>query len=520
MDSIATNLVSIVKDLGETFSKNLEEVVGPLKGVISMIWSTTLDELFKENLYFLFDKILDIMYCTSDSLEVVWHGAINVIESKVSDISGHILELIEAVHRVEFDEHLSVVHVRVTKLTVSLVGLTAFLTAIIRLIPSHYAKDIFVIVSTTASLQLIHEYTLSSVACTLSRTVQVLDSLITVSNTAIPLLGTTIINFILDVEKILLKDFDVATMSDLFNGNLMISLSQHLLTSVTGLMTDITFNTMQSSTLNLYSIAESYTAPAFSILPDLLGDLIDVLFGCSRIPFNKLEQRISYAFDGLLDVVHYISYDLNQDIKSSASTGSFQEPSEPIDIALDSVIMSVKNFIRGVADLASRNKTMVRDLILNISVGAKDLIQALLAPMNIILYDERYADYGITMVSSLQFIVFYVIGSIATSLLSARKILHDFGDIDEAYLNVNAVVTLALIKVQLVFDYSTREECKEVLRRLFSVFIDLQYDLVGVFNKFMNVIGGETNGNADEDIFGKLAWAKTHYLKEFAYLVD
>lgn len=488
VDITTLNIVRLIKDMNATYADDLESLTDPIKDVTLMIWSTPVNELFQENLYFLFDKILDIVYCALEILDDVWHGAINIIESKLSQISQHILRIIdetktlsESEHKIEFDKNISIVNETTIELTLSLVGLTSLITSIIHLIT---IKDISIadIVGSIASLQVIHQYTLSSVACLLSRAIQVLNSLSIVSATGIEFLEATLINYVLNLERIVLNSFPGATMTELFNGNLQFTLSKQLLISVKGFIRDKMFHLIQASTTSLFKFVQKYATTEFHVLLDLLDQLNAVLFQCGSTEFHKLKNFITYAFDGLLDVIHHISYGLDQNIKSSASTGTFQEPSEPIDMALTNVRNFTKEFISGAQHGGGSVKA---SLILNLVTSTKDLIKALLDPMNVIITKSNKSidEHSLTIVSSLQFVALYVTGLMATPLQAPKNFVDNWITSDEIYLNFSAILSLTLIKVQLIFEYTKMK--MDILKKLYKTFDDLFDDL----SKEMNAIG-------------------------------
>lgn len=438
-----------------------------------------MDESIKENLYFLFDKILDIVYCTYEVLDEVWHGATYIIESKLSQISVYIIRIVDEMKSLSKSEYTNLQRVNKTivELTVSLVGLTAIMTSIAQLITTR-DRSVFLIVGTIASLIIIHQYALSAVACLLSRAVKVINSLDIIHAARIAALEVIIIDFITNLQPVLMNNFRDATMTQLFHGDLHCKLSLQLLTSVDELIGYKMVDTIFETTKSVLHIIEDYASSEFHVLPDLLDQLTIVLLQCGHTEFRKLEQFITYAFDGLADVLHHISYKLDRHIQSSASTGSFPEPSEPIDIALANVRISVKRFIH---DTQPNRSVDFADLNENLIASTMDLMKALLDPMNIVIHKSDDDDFSITLGSSLQFIALYVIGLVATPFTAAAH--------DETYSNFSATLSLALIKVQLIFDYSKMESTTEVIKRLHDSFDDLFQDL-----SRLNTTSGATRG--------------------------
>lgn len=488
VDIATLKFVAITKHINATYADDLESLTYPLKDVICLIWSTPMNELFEENLYFLFDTILDIAYCTYETLDEVWDGSTNIIESKLSEISKHILRIMDEVnilnvseYSIEFDTNLAIINQTIVDLTISLVGFTSFITSIIHLIATEDG-NIFVRVGSTASLLIIHQYALSAIACLLSRALKVINSLKIIDAAGIAVLETTIINYILNLQHIVVNNFTEATVNELFNGKLQNKLSKQLLISVNGMIGENMVYTIQSSCTSLLDIIQKHVPRAFHILPDLLEQLSVILFQCGHTEFQKLEQITIYAFDGLLDVVHHISYDLDKTIKSSASTGSFQEPSEPIDIALTDIRTSIKRLLRVAQHIVSDKVELLADL----AVNTRHLIEPLLDPMNTIMFIRKHKNkINITLVASLQFVALYVIGLIVTQLLAMNG-FQNFNTLNETYLNFSAILSLTLIKVQLIFDYT--QSCMGTLKRLYRSLDDL-YQELSEFDIETDVIG-------------------------------
>lgn len=480
VDVSTSTLIRIIKDTKASYADDLESLTYPLKNVISFIWSTPMDELFQENLFILFDKILDIAYCTNDTLDEVWPGATHIIESKLSQLTQHILRIIDEVkilsgseYRIEFHSKLLAINHSIVELTVSLVSFTTLFTSLIRLV---IMKDnlVFNRVGSISSLLIIHHYALSSVSCLLSRAVKFIDSLQVKYETGVTYVENIIINYVLDLQKMVVNS--PAIISDLFNGIVQRKLSKQLLISVTEMLGEKMVQIIKATTTSLLKIIGKYAPRAFHVLPDLLEEIIVILYQCGHTKLSRLEQFIVYAFDGLLDAVHHISYDLDQNIKSSASTGSFQEPSEPIDMALTNIRISLKLLMRNVKHI-NDTKDFKANLVASIN-GLMDLIDALLYPMNVIIFTRKSkGDYSITLVSSLQFIALYVVGLITTSLLAAPKVLLNVSDHNNTYENLSAILSLALINIQLTLDYSKEQSAMNILKNLYRNFDLLFQDL-------------------------------------------
>lgn len=484
VNDVTSNLMQIIKKTGATYADDLESLTYPLKDVISFIWSAPMDELIQENLYFLFDKILDIVYCTFEILDDVWHGATYIIESKLSQISQYILRVVDEMktlsksdYKIDFNKNLQNVNKTIVELTVSLVGLTAITTSIAQLITTR-DRSVFLIVGTIASVIIIHQYAFAAVGCLLSRAVKAINSLDIIHVAGIAALEATIINFISNLQSVVMNHLRDATMTQLFHGDLHCKLSLQLLTSVNGLIGYKMVNTIYETTKSLLHIIEEYAPTEFHVLPDLLDQLAVVLLRCGHTKIRKLEQFITYAFDGLYDVLHHISYKLDRHIQSSASTGSFPEPSEPIDIALANVRASVKRFIHD----AQHTNSDAADLNVNIIASTMALMKALLDPMNIVIHKSD-DDFSITLASTLQFIALYVIGLVATPFMVAIKSLHNLTAHDEIY----STLSLALIKIQMIFDSSKMRRTEEIMKRLYNSFDDLFQDL-----SRLNTVSGVT----------------------------
>lgn len=442
-----------------------------------------MEESFQENLYFLFDKILDIVYCIYEVLDEVWHGSTYIIESKLSQISLHILRIVDEMKKLsgsdgtnDFRTNLNKVIETTVDLTMSLVGLTAITTSIVQSIADRN-RSVSLIIGSIASLIIVHQYAVSAVACLLSRAVKVMNSLDVIHATGIAVLESTIINFILTLQPIVMHNYKEATMTELFHGDLHCELSTQIILSANGLIGNKMIITIHSTATALLNIIEEYAPSPFHVLPDLLEQLNVILLKCGRIKFVKLERYITYAFDGLYDVLHHISYNLDKHIQSSASasTSSFPEPSEPIDVALADVKIFVKRFIHDVTQHISESDTF--ELTVNLITSTRDLMKSLLDPMNIVIHKSGDEKLRITLVSSLQFIALYSTGLVATPFIAATRSLRNFSAHDKLYLNFSATLSLALIKIEMIFDYAQMQNTTEILQRLYDTFDDLFQDL-------------------------------------------
>lgn len=470
---ITTNLMQIIVTTGATYADDLDSITYPLTDIISFVWSTPSDESFEENLYFLFDKILDIVYCTYEILDDVWHGSTFIIEAKLSQISLYVLRVVDEMKalsesgwKMEFVANLEKVNQTIVELAVALVGLTAMTTSIAQSIATR-DRNVFLIAGAIASLLMIHQYAIAAVACLLSRAVQVVDSLDIIHAAGIAALETIIVNFISNMQQIVLHKYRGATITQLFHGDEHSKLSMQLLTSVKELIGSRMVSTIHNTMTSMLHIIEEYAPKEFHVLPDLLDQLIAVLVQCGRTEFRRLEPFITYAFDGLNDILHHISYKLNRHIQSSASTGSFPEPSEPIDVALATVRTLVKRFLHDTQHTRSYD-----DADLNLIASTADLMKALVDPMNIII-QKSDDDFSITLSSSLQFVALYVTGLITTPFIAAGKSLSNFS----AHVEMYATLSLALIKIQMIFEYSHMYSTSELMQRLCDCFDDLFQDL-------------------------------------------
>lgn len=476
MNIVTSSLVAIITETGAYYADDLESLTHPIKDVISFIWSTPMDESFHENLYFLFDNILDIVYCIYDILDEVWHGSTYIIESKLSQISLHILRIVDEMKMlsesdgtIDYHTNLRNVNETIVELTISLVDLTSITTSIAQMITTR-DRMVSLIVGTIASLIIIHQYAVSAVACILSRAVKIINSLDVMHAAGLAIIEATIVKFVTSLQPVVMHNFKEGTMTQLFHGDLHSKLSMHLLNSVSGSMMDNKMlSIIHATAISLLNFIQEYVPIEFHVLPDLLHQLTVILLQCGRTAFLKLEQIITYAFDGLYDVLHHISYKLDRHIQSSASTGSFQEPSQPIDMALEKVSILVKLFIHD-----SKRKIQSDPLHLIASTG--DLMTALLDPMNIVI-NQTENDFSIALVSSLQFIALYAIGLVATPLKAAMTSLQNVNAHSEIYSNFIAALSLAFIKIQMIFDYSHMQSTLELLNRLYDAFDDLLQDL-------------------------------------------
>ncbi len=506
---VTSKLIKIIEDIGATYADDLEGLTHPLKDVISLIWSDPMDELLQENLYVLFDKLLDIVYCIYELLDEVWHGVSYVIESKLSQISMRILEIVDQMKTLsetgsnDFDAIVTKIKETIVELTMSLVGLTSITTSIAQLITTR-DRSVAVIVGTIASLIIIHQYVVAAVACLLSRAVKIVDSFDALHAVGIPSLEATIVNFISNLELILNNNLKEATMTELFHGNLHTKFSIHLLIAVKELIGDKMISTIYTSTTSLLNIIQEHAPRAFHVLPDLLGQLTVILLRCGQTEFCKLEQYITYAFDGLYDVLHHISYNLDRHIQSSASTGSFPEPSEPIDIGVGHVRAAVKRFIY---DSQHSSETNTIDLI----ASTIDLLKAILDPMNIVI-NKSDGDYSVTLIASLQFFALYVIGLVTTPFISAINRIGDVGRNSELYSIFDATLSLALIKIQMVFDYTNTENTMEVLERLYDSFDDLLQELTRLNGGDAEATTTKANGMFNWSHISSIQFKKTSSL--------
>ncbi|KAJ6634707.1 putative ATP-dependent RNA helicase DDX55 like [Pseudolycoriella hygida] len=486
VNDVTINLVRILKNIEAAYADDLENLTLPLDDILSFMWSTPMDESFQNNLYFFFDKILDIVYCTFEVLDDVWHGSTYIIESKLSQILQQIIQILDEMKTLnqsekEFDASLASVSKTFVELTTSLVGLTAITTSIARLVATR-DRNIIIIVGTIASLIIIHQYALCAVVCFLSPAVKIIDSSKLVYAAGMDALVTKIVDFILSLKPIVDKsapkitEAAEATMTQLFHGDLHYELSTQLIASSNRFLDSKVLTMLQSTNLSLLNIIKTSAPAEFHALPDLLEQLPAILLQCSRTDVGKLEQFITYAFDGLQDVVNHISYRLDKHIQSSASTGSFLEPSEPIDMTIAIVRTTVKQFINNFRHLheLSATKLKAKELI---SCTA-NFMEALLDPMNTVIQKSNSdAKFDITLGSCLQFIVLYVIGLITTSSIAAIKSLKNvFADF-KTFSNFSAALTLVLIKIQMIFEYPEKEDTLELLKQLYNTYSDLFQDL-------------------------------------------
>lgn len=476
LDMSTSTLVRIIRDTNAWYADDLENLTYDLQSVISFIWNTPMDEKIQENLFFMFDKILDIAYSIQEALDIVMVGATFKIESILSEISQHMLRVIDEVETLSGSEHqiqFTDFNHAIVDLTSSLVGLTALITSFIRLIVMKDRNIPLTRVGSISSLLIIHHYALSSVACLLSRAVKFIGSL---SKTSIPHLKETIAKYVLGLKNIVVGIYPVATMSELFNGLLQRKLAKQLLKSINGMIGEKMVNTIKTSTTSLLNVIQKYAPKEFHTLPDLIDQLIVILFQCGHTKLSRLEQFITYAFDGLFDVIHHISYDLDGNIKSSASTGSFQKPSGNIDISATYIRKYLKLLMR-----VAKSRNIAEKFYVNLVATIKgliSLIEDLLFPMNTII-DVRQSDddYSITLVSSLQFIALYAIGLITTPLQAYTKNIQNISDHDNIYVNVSAILSLSLINIQLTLDYSNEQSSFETIKKLLGNFEDLFQDL-------------------------------------------
>lgn len=474
VNEVTSNLIKTINDVGAGFADDLESVVYPLNDIIALVWSTPMEDGFQENLYFLFDKILDIAYCIYEILDDVWKGSLYLIESKLSQISMQILQIVDDMNTFgendidDFDK-LTKIREAIAELAFSLVGLTSITSSIAHLISTEDRK-VSAIVGTIASTIMIHEYVVAAVTCLLSRAAKVKNSLGVTHATGIADLEGTLINFVTNLKQTLLLSSIESTMTQLFHGDLHTKLAMDLLIAMKGLTGNRMINTIYNTTTSLLNIIEKHASETFHVLPDLISQLTVILLRCGQTEFGRLEKFITYAFDGLYDVLNHISYKLDRHIQSSASTGSFPEPSEPIDVAVTNVRAVMKRFIS--QHQSNNRKNFTTELIASIS----DLMKVLLAPMNTVI-DKSDNDFSITLASSLQFIALYVIGLVATPFVSAVhrfQITNSYGDM---YSDFGARLSLVLVKVQLIFEYSDTQSTMDKIKGLCASFDDLFQEL-------------------------------------------
>lgn len=491
VNMVTSSLMEIMKTSGASYVDDLEGLTYPLKDVIMFIWSTPMDELFQDNLYFLFDKILDIVYCTYEILDEVWHGSTYIIESKLSQISLNIIRIVremktlsESEYKMEFETNLRKVNETIVELTMSLVGLTTLTTSIAHLVITR-DRNVFLVIGTIASLIIIHQYALSAVACLLSRAVKVIDSIDVIHTTGISSLEATIIDFISKLQPIVMHNYREATMTQLFHGDLHSNLSTQLIISLNEQIgSKIIVNTIRNTTTSVLHIIKENAPREFHVLPDLIDQLTIILYQCGHTEFRRLEPFITYAFDGLYDVLHHISYRMDKHIQSSASTGSFSEPSEPIDAALGNVKASVKRFIYDTQHIRNANAT---DINANLISSTMQVMKALLQPMNIVVHKSD-SDLDVTLASTLQFVALYVVGLVATPLISAVKSFHNIGGKYDIYSNFSAILSVVVIKVQMIFDHSKMQSTKELSERLYETVDNLFRDLSRICTESDGVI--------------------------------
>ncbi|XP_037031279.1 uncharacterized protein LOC119070871 [Bradysia coprophila] len=476
VNAITSHLVKIIESVGTSHMDDVLLSVYPLEDVILFIGAQS-DKSFQEHLYFLFDKLLDVVYCMYERLDDAWHGVSYLIESKLSQISVFTLQIVDEIRTLSeqsednyYDAKFITVKESVVNLTTSLIGLTSLTTSIGQLITTR-DRSVSVIVETITSLILIHQYAVAAVACLLSRVVTYSPNLI--HATGMATLTNALVNFISDLRSVLRNKEKGSAMTQLFHGDLHSKFSIQLIESMYELMSTKMIDMIYTTTTSLLNIIQEHAPSEFHILPDLIEQLTVISFRCGQTEFGSLDRFITYAFDGLFDVLHHISYKLDKHIQSSASTGSFQEPSEPIDVAVANVRTEVKRFIHKYQQL-SNSDTEDTDL----TTSTSDLMQALLDPMRILVHNKLDNDYSIILASSLQFIGQYVVGLILTPLISLAKSLKTSNvTISDAHSNFSASLSLLFIKNQMIFDLSKTQNDSEVLERLYDSFDDLLQNL-------------------------------------------
>lgn len=488
VNEITSHLHSIVERTDTDKSQTNDDVrllTYPLEDVVTFIWTAPSDKLFQERLYFLFDKLLDIVYCQYEKLDDAWHGVSYVIESKLSQISLRILKVVDEMKAISEqseedkpnDLHETTINDTIVDLTTSIVGLTLITTSTAQMITTR-DRSVSLIIEVITSLILIHQYVVAAVVCLLSRAV--IYSNVLVHATGLTTLTTTISEFLSKLESVLWKKQKETSMTALFHGDLHRKLSMRLLVTINSSVSTRMINMIYTTTVYTSNIIHKHASESFHILPDLIEQLAVISLRCGRTQFNSLGKFVTYAFDGLFDVMHHVSYAVDRHIQSSASTGSFQEPSEPIEMAVSVVKIQIKRFIHECQQVS--NGTKVEGLITDLIASTSDLMQTLLDPMSVIVRksdDDDDDDYSIILASSLQFIALYVIGLILTPLISLTTNLQNstviIGDV---YSNFSAALSLLFIEAEMMFGFSNTENDINVIKGLHGCFDELRQNLV------------------------------------------
>lgn len=490
VNAITSHLHDIVERTDDTDKSQTNDDVRlltyPLEDVVTFIWTASSDKLFQERLYFLFDKLLDIVYCQYEKLDDAWHGVSYVIESKLSQISLRILKIVDEMKALSeqsdedkpSDLHETVkfttINDTIVDLTTSIVGLTLITTSTAQMITTR-DRSVSLIIEVITSLILIHQYVVAAVVCLLSRAV--IYSNVLVHATGLATLTTTISEFLLKLESALWKKQKEVSMTELFHGDLHRKLSMQLLVTINSSLSTRMINVIYTTTVYTSNIIHKHASESFHILPDLIEQLAVISLRCGRTQFNSLDKFVTYAFDGLFDVMHHVSYAVDRHIQSSASTGSFQEPSEPIEMAVSVVRIQIKRFIHECQQVS--NVTKVEGLITELIASTSDLMQTLLDPMSAIVRksdDDDDDDYSIILASSLQFIGLYVIGLILTPLISLTQ--NSTVMIGDVYSNFSATLSLLFIEAEMMFGFSNTENDINVIKGLHGSFDELRQNLV------------------------------------------
>lgn len=475
VDEIALNLIKIAHSVNAEVADELEDIAKPLYGILVYTWASPMDEKFQRKLYYLLDKIMDINKCIFNEIDDAYGGSPYVIESKMHQMSISLLRIVDVIKSVDNDgQILEMAEIReqIIELTMYLVSLTSVITLITHLITNR-DNEVSVIVGTIASLVVIHQYITASVACLLYQVEHVTTFSDLTQPAGMGALKDIIVNFISKLGPSL-KNNPKATKTELFHGDVHFKLSKELLMSIRTWIGNRLITKSYTLTTSLVKVIEEHAPQEFHVLPDLMSELTIILLRCFHVGFYDLEGYTTYSFDGLFDVLRHFSKRLDKQCQSSASTGSFHEPSLPIDIAVANIRAVVKRFINESQDTEHKSTAKTSELNVELITRTSELMEVVLNPM-FTLIDKYDSTYTTILTLCLQFIGLYVVGLTITPLISARTYLKNFSG--NSFSEFEATLSLALVNVGIVFDYTSSHNVSRLAKKLHSIFDDLFEEL-------------------------------------------